>query len=203
MATAAPAPSETTSKDDPSWERKIGDYVREEGTDPDILKAFQEFVDSGIPSVPEEYFKRYLLPLTYHEDGVEKDISVWRNVTGSMTNGVRVVDSKNELLFTTPGLFPEMPIFKDRDGNSLRWAALADDAIRRDAVHPALGQQRLVAIGSRYLPDITPEMAEAHRQEWAVIWKRYDVGGHSQSSDTTTAVEHPNNVQELEQEDEI
>lgn len=178
-----PRQPESPEQSDPLWGKTLKDYIREEGTDPDVLLAFQEFCDSAIPRVPEPVFKDYLLPLTYREEGVEKDVTVWRRILGSFTNPLHVVNERDEILFTCPGLHPEMPIFEgNENGQKLNWAAVVDDAIRRNNTHPGFGSERLVHIGSKFLPDITPEDAENHYRKWIVIWQRYGVNGFEPKS---------------------
>ena len=193
---------------DPLWGKTLADYIREDGTDPDILAAFKDFCDSGIPRVPEPVFKEHLLPLSYPEEGVTKDVLVWRRILGSFTNPLYVVNERDQVLLTVPGLHPEMPLYEDENGQKLRWAALTDDAIRRNNAHPGYGSEKLVAIGSRYLPDISSEEAKAHLQKWIVIWQHYGVNGYEPKTDNPKQLLGPGAsptqaLDALEEEDEI
>jgi hypothetical protein len=186
-------------------EERIRPYLREEGTDPDTLAAMEALVAESAPLIPEHVFKTVLLPLSYHEEGVAKDIMQWWQVTGSMTNGVRVVGLNGQILFTCPGLFPEMPLYKDRNGNALPWSMVITDSILRNNVHPNAGTERLVQTGSRYLPDIPPDILQAHREAWIPVWQRYGVGEYGASTAPTVEVGpsiHPTYI-ELEEEDEV
>ena len=154
-------------------------------TDPDVLKAFQDLIDGSMPRIREAVFVQYLLPLSYPEEGVEKHPYNWRVAAGSMSNGIHVTNTKDEVLFTCPGLFPEFPMARER-GEDLRWAELARDAVEQNDRHPGLGEERLANIGLKYLPDATPTQVTAHRDAWIEVWKRYSVNGYSPGDTTPT-----------------
>lgn len=204
MAMPGAAPPPKPDENDHYWGRKLVDFIRTEGTDPDILHAFEELCDSAVPRIPEPYFQKILLPLSYIEPNVEKDVLVWRRLLGSFTSPVHVIGTKGEILYTAPGLFPEMPLYRDDKGRTLNWAQLSDTAIRKNNIHPALGEEQLYQVGSRYLPDISPEVAAKHREQWETIWKRYGVAGHA----AVDAAAEPATIaapilEALEEEDEV
>lgn len=186
---------------------RLTKYLREQGTDPDTIKAFEELIDSGVVRIPEPLFVKHLLPLSYAEEGVEKDLLVWKHVTGSFTSKVHVVDARGEILFTCPGLHPELPVgHKDENEQSLRWAQLANDSILRNNIHPGLGENRLIEIGSKYLPVYTDSDTVLHQEEWEKIWTRYGVAGRGQSAASTDVPKVQTQaiaVDELDEEDEI
>ncbi len=159
-------------------------------TDPDDLKAFQSLIDDSKPRIREAVFVKYLLPLSYPEEGVEKFPYYWRIAAGSMTNGIRVVDTKDEELFVCPGLFPEFPMNRER-GKEVYWAELARDAAEQNDRHPGLGEERLATVGAQHLPDATPEQVDAHRAAWIEIWKRYGVNGYGPDGPASASSPNP------------
>lgn len=185
---------------------RLTQYLRDQGTDPDTLKAFEDLIDSGVVRIPEALFVKHLLPLSFAEEGVEKDLLTWKHVTGSFTSKVHVVDARGDILFTCPGLHPELPVgHKDENSQGLRWAQLANDSILRNNIHPGLGENRLIEIGSKYLPVYTDADTAKHREEWEKIWTRYGVAGRSETAiaDTVTLVQSAIIADELDEEDEI
>lgn len=199
-------PNARPSSSEPAGEESnIREYLPEQGTDPELLRAFEEMIAEGKPKIPEHVFVSAMLPLTYHEPGVEKDPFLWRRFTGGMSNGVRVINPRGEVLFETPGLFPEMPLFRDEKDRTLRWAAVQHDAILHNAVHPAAGTVRLVQMGMNFLPDIPEETRVAHQQAWEAIWARYGVAGKSADATAAQAAvpPPPSTAVEMEEEDEI
>lgn len=204
MATGLATPRKTVEVEYQG--ERLTQYLREQGTDPDTIKAFEELIDSGVARIPEALFVKHLLPLSYAEVGVEKDLLTWKHVTGSFTSKVHVVDPRGDILFTCPGLHPELPVgYKDENDQSLRWAQLANDSILRNNIHPGLGENRLIEIGSKYLPVYTDAITSQHREEWEKIWARYGVAGRAESAivESVSIQQSAAIAEELEEEDEI
>ncbi len=161
-------------------EESISSVIAEMNKTPeDVKRAFEELIDSAIPRIPEAVFVQNLLPLSYN-DGVEKDPFHWRIAAGSMTNQIHVINPAGEILFTCPGLFPELKMSRDRK-ERLNWASLLDDVQRHNDRHPGLGEERLTFVGMRHIPGVDEETAKAHLERWKNVWRRYGVNGFAKT----------------------
>lgn len=173
-------------KDSELPERPIKSELSFDMVDAEALAGMQELITTAMPRFPEHLFKRYLLPLSYPDpsdpdpdrhDGV--GAVEWRRLVGSLVVNLAILkDGSDEILFVCPGLMPELTTLGDREGRSMRWAELAYDARTSNQVHPGLGETRLYQIGSKALPGITQEEAQAHYNRWAEVWTRYGVNNY-------------------------
>ena len=173
----------------------------------DEREAMQALVDSDKPEIPEGLFVKYLLPLTYQksEDNDTQNIQQWRRIAGSVTVDLRVIGVHGQLLFISPGLYPEMQLFSEKSGQSMKWTELAVNAARENDIHPGLGEERLYAAGSLALPTLTAEEHQQHRARWETIWRRYGVNGYTEAGPAGAAdqLEAPPERIELDEEDEL
>lgn len=198
-------------------EHRIADVLRDRhATDPAALRAMQNMLESEMPVFPENIFLKYLLPISYKPSTVTDDddgdtydrasITEWRRIVGSLSVDLRITDNSGETLFICPALFCETVTMADRTGQSMRWAELANESIRDNAIHPGLGQERLIAYGLPSLPTITDEEAAAHYARWVKVWERYGVNNRDQvdlDQPASAAVRSNAESVELEDEDEL
>ncbi len=196
-------PSEQDENSELPGER-IRDVIADVFNLPDEDKAaMQALVDSEIVDLPEHLYVKYLLPLTYRrEDTGEYNIQEWRRIVGSLTADIRVQAPDGSALFISPGLFPEMMLFADRTGQSMRWTELVNNTIVENGIHPGLGEERLIEIGSRALPTLAQEEHIKHHERWTEVWKRYKVNGHEDAKVSATEASH-HASSESEEEDEV